>query len=360
MTTYFLYDGGTPLLEETFSSPNATLSAVNVWSADGWRARHYPDIGDFRAFSFDPQGNVVQRQNGANGSYPILDTASYEAYGKRTADIGTGGLTPGTQDPAGFGGQYGYYTDRETGLLCLTHRYYDPGTGRFINRDPIGYQGGVNLYGFAGGNPVNDSDPSGLKKKRTFWQRVAHWFFGSADIGVSKARHGVEDIYDIDGVKEADQAAATVGSTSKTLIVGSAGIIALAVVTAPLEGAGGAAGGAGVAKGYRGMRAAKSFDWAHIFDNHAFWGSSAQARMAREAAGEAGSRVYTYFYGMSAREIQKAVKGAWANRKLVYSQVGENGVLRQTFQGVDPKSGKTIEMWFNTSTKAVETAYPVP
>ena len=61
----------------------------------------------------------------------------------------------------GFGGQFGYYTDTETGLLCLTHRHYDPGTGKFINRDPIGYKGGINLYGFADGNPVNESDPSG-------------------------------------------------------------------------------------------------------------------------------------------------------------------------------------------------------
>ena len=61
----------------------------------------------------------------------------------------------------GFGGQFGYYTDTETGLLCLTHRYYDPGTGKFINRDPIGYGGGANLYGFADGNPINEDDPDG-------------------------------------------------------------------------------------------------------------------------------------------------------------------------------------------------------
>ena len=67
----------------------------------------------------------------------------------------------GQHDPAGFGGQFGYYTDTETGLLCLTHRYYDPGTGKFINRDPIGYAGGANLYGFCTGNPVNESDPNG-------------------------------------------------------------------------------------------------------------------------------------------------------------------------------------------------------
>jgi RHS repeat-associated protein len=98
------------------------------------------------------------------------DTASYEGYGHRGADYDTGGITPApAQDPAGFGGEYGYYGDRETGrsptllgLLCLTHRYYDPGTGRFVTRDPSGYGGGVNLYGFAGDNPVNETDPSGL------------------------------------------------------------------------------------------------------------------------------------------------------------------------------------------------------
>ena len=50
-------------------------------------------------------------------------------------------------NPIGFGSQHGYYTDTGTGLLCLAHRYYDPGTGRFVNRDPIGYKGGMNLYG---------------------------------------------------------------------------------------------------------------------------------------------------------------------------------------------------------------------
>ena len=65
-------------------------------------------------------------------------------------------------DPVGFGGQWGYCKDGATGLYLLTHRYYDAGAGRFINRDPIGYKGGINLYGFAGNNPVNQSDPSGL------------------------------------------------------------------------------------------------------------------------------------------------------------------------------------------------------
>jgi uncharacterized protein RhaS with RHS repeats len=44
----------------------------------------------------------------------------------------------------------------------LRNRYYDPNTGRFTQEDPIGLAGGLNLYGFAGGDPVNFSDPFGL------------------------------------------------------------------------------------------------------------------------------------------------------------------------------------------------------
>jgi RHS repeat-associated protein len=42
------------------------------------------------------------------------------------------------------------------------NRYYDPESGRFTQEDPIGLAGGLNLYGFANGDPVNFSDPFGL------------------------------------------------------------------------------------------------------------------------------------------------------------------------------------------------------
>ncbi|WP_322049649.1 RHS repeat-associated core domain-containing protein, partial [Paraburkholderia sp. J67] len=43
----------------------------------------------------------------------------------------------------------GQYLDRETGLHYNTFRFYDPDVGRFINQDPIGLMGGVNLYAYA-------------------------------------------------------------------------------------------------------------------------------------------------------------------------------------------------------------------
>jgi uncharacterized protein RhaS with RHS repeats len=41
-------------------------------------------------------------------------------------------------------------------------RYYDPTSGRFTQEDPIGLAGGINLYGFGDGDPVNFSGPYGL------------------------------------------------------------------------------------------------------------------------------------------------------------------------------------------------------
>jgi len=60
---------------------------------------------------------------------------------------------------------YGSLTEDQTdasGLQYKRNRYYDPASGTFTQEDPIGLAGGMNLYGFAGGDPVNFSDPFGL------------------------------------------------------------------------------------------------------------------------------------------------------------------------------------------------------
>lgn len=53
--------------------------------------------------------------------------------------------------------------DKETGLYYYRARYYDPMEGRFISKDPIGFESGdVNLYGYVHNNPINQTDPTGL------------------------------------------------------------------------------------------------------------------------------------------------------------------------------------------------------
>jgi RHS repeat-associated protein len=50
----------------------------------------------------------------------------------------------------------------QTGQAYRRNRYYDPEHGHFTQEDPIGLAGGLNLYGFASGDPINYSDPLGL------------------------------------------------------------------------------------------------------------------------------------------------------------------------------------------------------
>jgi RHS repeat-associated protein len=52
-----------------------------------------------------------------------------------------------------------------SGKMYMRNRYYDPTTGRFTQQDPIGLAGGMNLYGFGGGDQINFHDPFGL----CFW-----------------------------------------------------------------------------------------------------------------------------------------------------------------------------------------------
>src|SRR5262249_46350884 len=65
------------------------------------------------------------------------------------------------------------------GLEYRRNRYYDPKSGRFTQEDPIGLGGGLNLYGFGGGDPVNYSDPFGLCTIGTdCWDAFKEWFHG--------------------------------------------------------------------------------------------------------------------------------------------------------------------------------------
>jgi RHS repeat-associated protein len=56
----------------------------------------------------------------------------------------------------------GMFYHQDSGLYLTHYRAYDPRTGRWLSRDPLGEIAGTNLYAYVGGNPISYSDPLGL------------------------------------------------------------------------------------------------------------------------------------------------------------------------------------------------------
>ncbi len=52
-------------------------------------------------------------------------------------------------------------SDFESGLVYFGYRFYIPSLGRWLNRDPLQEQGGINLYGYVNGDPLGYVDPDG-------------------------------------------------------------------------------------------------------------------------------------------------------------------------------------------------------
>jgi len=98
-----------------------------------------------------------------------------------------GANAPNT-NPAGLGGfTYnlrfpGQYADAETGLFYNYYRSYDPKGGGYTQSDPIGLAGGLNTYGYVGGNPLNDIDPLGLAKKNKKLPQPSYFNCDAADL----------------------------------------------------------------------------------------------------------------------------------------------------------------------------------
>ncbi len=110
----------------------------------------------------------------ADGSGSVVKKIDYDSFGNIITDSNQGFTVP-----FGFAGGL---QDRDTGLVRFGLRDYDPDTGRWTSKDPIGFAGGdIDLYGYVGNNPVNWVDPWGLKSTGSILGDVAAGFKGAAN-----------------------------------------------------------------------------------------------------------------------------------------------------------------------------------
>jgi RHS repeat-associated protein len=98
---------------------------------------------------------LVRRSDGAG-----MGRLRYDPYGQLIDSAGP--------QPALRTRWTGREWDAETGFYFHRSRYYDPGVGRFVQEDRIGYAGGGNLYAYVNGDVLQARDPDGLTKDATW------------------------------------------------------------------------------------------------------------------------------------------------------------------------------------------------
>jgi RHS repeat-associated protein len=92
-------------------------------------------------YHFDGTGHTVAL---TDASQETVNTYAYDPYGRLMAQTET------VPQPFQYAGQVGVMAEGQN-LYYMRARYYDASVGRFISEDPIGFEGGLNLYAYVGG-----------------------------------------------------------------------------------------------------------------------------------------------------------------------------------------------------------------
>nr|CUV15892.1 protein of unknown function [Ralstonia solanacearum] len=94
-----------------------------------------------------------------------MDTLAPNGRAVTHTEYGPYGELVKSQGRAEYRADFGYagmQYHAASGMYLTQYRAYDPGTGRWVSRDPIGELGGINLYAYVGGNPISLTDRRGL------------------------------------------------------------------------------------------------------------------------------------------------------------------------------------------------------
>jgi RHS repeat-associated protein len=146
----YLYGPAGELLAET--DETGTLISCYIYC----RKRLLAMISGGRTYFYhaDPCGHITSLTDEEGN---VSAFYAYDPFGNVLEETGS----PVRNQPFTYCGLYGVMREAG-GLYFMKRRYYDAVTGRFIQKDPIGILGGINVYTYAGNNPVTYMDPEGL------------------------------------------------------------------------------------------------------------------------------------------------------------------------------------------------------
>lgn len=164
-----------------------------------------------------------------NASGEVVERYRYNAYGETTILAANGIDTFATSQTGNSYAYTGRRLDIETGFYYYRARYYSPQTGRFIQRDPLGYADGMGVYAYVGNNPINFVDPDG---------KLAHIAFGAIVGGIAGVvSQGVTDLVKGELSGFSDYAGSVVGGvTTGSIAAATGGASLVAGVGAGLTG----------------------------------------------------------------------------------------------------------------------------
>jgi RHS repeat-associated protein len=119
--------------------------------------------GTSRHFTTDHLGSVTEA---TDGSATVLARYAFDPWGRRTLVAGTDVTSVGFTGKRWQGG---------AGVGLTLYRAYDPEVGRWVSQDPVGLEGGINLYGYVVNRPTLLVDKLGLALECMVWCQRLVW-----------------------------------------------------------------------------------------------------------------------------------------------------------------------------------------
>jgi RHS repeat-associated protein len=144
--TIFLYSLNGQIIAELNAAGNTTVEYVYL------NGLPLAQIANGNTYYYH-NDHLGTPQKMTDGTGAVMWSADYKPFGEATITVST--ITNNLRFP-------GQYFDAETGLNYNYMRDYNPAIGRYIEKDPIGFRGGINLYAYVKNQPTNRIDPYGL------------------------------------------------------------------------------------------------------------------------------------------------------------------------------------------------------